>query len=122
MLFSSPAVCLSVVHLCLAAVFWKWTYSRDFPCEEPRVYDSLRNTVRLNKMKSHYSLRMKVLLFAPVFAMVAIGLVYGDACSKDKDGLTPKEIIGYMIDECAPKSLVTLFISHIAASIIQDGT
>ena len=26
------------------------------------------------------SLRMKVLLLAPIFAMVAIGLVYGDEC------------------------------------------
>ena len=118
MLFSSPAVCLSVVHLCLAAFFWNWTDRRDFASEEPRaVCDSLSDTVTLNKMKSHYSLRMKVLLFAPVFAMVAIGLVYGDDCSEIQqvDGMEMKEWISMMLLECAPNYPVSLFISHIVA-------
>ena len=68
---------------------------------------------------------MKVLLFAPVFAMVAIGLVYGDC--KDKEVIKAlQKIITEQPEGCESGSTdpesVTLFISHYAASVIQEGT
>ena len=58
---------------------------------------------------------MKVLLLAPVFAMVAIGLVYGDDCKIVQD------VIAIKACEKPPPTYtgVTLFTSHYVASIIE---
>ena len=60
---------------------------------------------------------MKVLLLAPVFAMVAIGLVYGAESVWKKDCDTAHDLIEM---EACEEPVVTLFTSYYVASIIQE--
>ena len=75
----------------------------------------------MNKICSHYSPRMKVLFLAPIFAMVAIGIVYGDDLSgaeiQKKDCNVARSIIE--MEVACEEPVVTLFTSHYVVSIIQ---
>ena len=67
---------------------------------------------------------MKVLLLAPVFAMVAIGLVYGDDVyrgSRDNCKIA-RDVLTIEACEKPPPTYtwVTLFTTHYVASIIEE--